>query len=74
MKTWHAIHREFFQHKKIKITCTEKNLIILIFLLKILIVGTCCNHLTEAVLTSNHNRLFWIKNKKFMYTPVYPQF
>ena len=46
-------------------------MMLLLFLLKTLIVGTRKNRRDEAVLTSTHNLYFGAKKKK-KYTPVNP--
>ena len=53
----------FFSEEKFE-NFIAKNLIFLIYLLKTLIVGTCENHLTEAILRSTHNLCFGSKIRK----------
>ena len=56
----------YFEAGHVKVPCDENTL-------KTLIVGTCSNRLSEAVLTSTNNLCFGAKIRK-KDTPVKPQF
>ena len=52
----------------------RKILIVLIFLIKTFIMGTCQNRLAEAVLMSTHNLFLGAKIRKNRYTLADPSF